>query len=104
MKNELNKIQEIINTIKPLHETANNEREEKRVLFHEVRKETKKTLSKYLAKEATEDELEAADKKLDSISEEYETACDRYYGLDDILTKLLETAEAIENYIYIQEG
>lgn len=100
MKNELNKIQEIINTIKPLHETANNEREEKRVLFHEVRKETKKILSKYLAKEATEDELEAADKKLDSISEEYEAACDRYYGLDDILTKLSETAEAIENYIY----
>lgn len=100
MKNELNKIQEIINTIKPLHEAANNERKEKHVLYHEVNKETKKTLSKYLAKEATEDELEAADNKLDSISEEYEAACDRYYGLDDILTKLLESAEAIENYIY----
>ena len=104
MKNELNKIQEIISTIKPLHEAANNEREEKRALYHEVNKENKKILSKYLVKEATEAELEAADKKLDSISEEYETACDRYYGLDDILTKLLESVEAIENYIYGQEG
>ena len=104
MKDKLNKIQEIIDTIKPLHETANNERKEKRVLYHEARKEAKKTLSKYLVKEATEAEVEAADKKLDSIDEQYEAACDKYYGLDDILTKLLESVEAIENYIYNQEG
>ena len=104
MKDKLNKIQGIINTIKPLHEAANNERKEKRALYHEARKEAKKTLSKYLVKEATEAEVEAADKKLDSIDEQYEAACDRYYGLDDILTKLLESIEAIENYIYNQEG
>ena len=58
----------------------------------------------YTLKEATEAELEAADKKLDSVDEEYEAACDKYYGLDDILTKLSESVEAIENYIYDYEG
>ena len=104
MKNELDKMQEVINAIKPLYEAANNEREEKRVLYHEARREARKALSKYLVKEATEAELEAADKKLDSVDEEYEAACDKYYGLDDILTKLSESVEAIENYIYDYEG
>lgn len=104
MKNELDKIQEIIDAIEPLYETAKKEREEKRVLYHEARREAKKALSKYLVKEATEAEFEAADKKLDSVDEEYEAACDKYFGLEDIFTKLSESVEAIENYIYDYEG
>ena len=104
MKNELDKIQEIIDAIKPLYEAANNDRKEKRALYHEARTEARKALSKYLVKEATEVELEAADKKLNSVGEEYEAACDKCYGLDDILTKLSESVEAIENYICDYEG
>lgn len=104
MKNELSKIQEIVNVLMPLYEKACSEKEKKGALSQEALKESWAIAERYHMNKATETELEAIDKKLDAINDEYEAACDRYYCLDDILTKLSESVEAMESYIYDYEG
>lgn len=104
MKKELSKIQEIVNVLMPLYEKACSEKEEKSALSQEALKESWAIAERYHLNKATEAELEDSDKKLDAINDEYEAACDKYYCLDDVLNKLYETIEAMESYIYYQEG
>ena len=99
MKDNLNKVLEIMNTLKPLTERAEIERALWRNTYDQARKESHHIVAKHRRGELSEAEMEEADKRLDAIDEKYEDACDKAYCLEDIMTKLAEAAELMEQYM-----